>query len=444
MIRQGQLWKTVPLLATCFLVAGCAALPEPDGLEAAIAAKAEGLAALTAGDGRDSKSAARNGLLRSPSVRENASLVSASADEVRVQRAALFPSLGLTMVGGIGEAGSGGPAVELKGSQLLFDGGKSKRAVKVADYDLQIDYTTFQKTVDEVLVEVLQAYDTAQFQADLLNIYRRQLTALSGLEKLVAKRVDSGAASSTDLLETRRRIHSATFLVTDTKLALAEARDRLVLLTGQSQGGRIQIKPESCDAVGATDDLRVARLEAGRAQLVLEQAERARIPGISIKPVIRGEIGTGRMPAGVDVDIRSDLLQGGALQARVNAARNALSASKAKLENASLEDSLTERGLMRSLATAEQKTGMLQRQISLLSKTRDLYRSQYFDLGTRQLPELLDNEEEYYGRQAELAELRSEIALDRLKCAVRSRVLRRELGLERSSIYGFPLSVEMI
>ncbi|SDO88765.1 outer membrane protein, adhesin transport system [Lutimaribacter pacificus] len=444
MIRLRLFRTTVPFIAACVLVAGCAALPEPDGLEAAIIEKAEGLAALTPADGGGGKSAARNGLLLSPSVRESAGLVSASADEVRVQRAALFPGLALTMVGGAGDAGSGDPALELQASQLLFDGGNSRRAVKLADFDLQIDYITFQKTVDEVLIDLLAAYDAVQLQGDLLEIYGNQLTALSELEALVARRVDSGAASSTDLLETRKRVQSAAFLVTDTELALAEARDRLVLLTGQSRGGQVRIRPASCKAAGETDDLRIARLELARAQLALEKAEKARVPRISLKPVIRGEIGAGRLPAGVDVDIRSDLLEGGALQARANAARNALSASRAKLENAGLEDSLNERRLLRSLATGERKSEMLQRQIGLLSETRKLYRSQYFDMGTRQLSELLDNEEEYYGRQAELAELRSELALDRLNCAVRSRVLRRELGLEGSSIYGFPLSAGSI
>lgn len=444
MILRRLPWKALPFIAVCVLVTGCAALPEPDGLEAAIIEQAEGLAALTPADGRDSKSIARNGLLLSPSVQESAGLVSASADEVRVQRAALFPGLALTMVGGAGDAGSGDPALELQATQLLFDGGNSQRAVKLADFDLQIDYITFQKTVDDVLIDLLAAYDSVQLQGDLLDIYKNQLAALSELESLVARRVDNGAASSTDLLETRKRLQAAAFLVTDTELALAEARDRLVLLTGQSRGGQVRMRATSCKAIGETDDIRIARLELARAQLALKQAEKARTPGVSLKPIIQGEVGTGRLPAGVDIDIRSDLLQGGALQARVNAAHNALFALEAKLENANLEDNLTQRGLLRALTTAEQKTDMLREQISLLSETRELYRSQYFDLGTRQLSELLDNEEEYYRRQAELAELRSEIALDRLHCAVRSRVLRRELGIENRSIYGFPLSIEAI
>src|SRR5690606_32638098 len=99
-------------------------------------------------------------------------------DEVRVQRAALFLGLSLSMGGGVGEAGSGQPSLALIGSQLLFDGGNTKRAIKLADFDLQINYISFQKTVDETLQELLKAYDNVHTQTELLDVYRKQRKAL--------------------------------------------------------------------------------------------------------------------------------------------------------------------------------------------------------------------------------------------------------------------------
>ncbi len=422
------------------VLAGCAGLPEPDGTEAAIIARAETLTPLTAATGADVKSVAQNGLLVSPTVREAASRVSASADEVRVQRAVLFPSLSLSLGGGVGPAGSGAPGVALTGSQLLFDGGNADRAVKVADFDLQINYIEFQKSVDEVLLELLRAYDDVQRQAELLAVYSKQFKALGELEMLVSARVESGAVSSTDLLESKRRLQSAAFLVNDTELALAEARDRLMLLSGQASGGRIAISPRACTASGDSDALLIARLREARAQLVLQQAENALAPRVLLQPVLRGQLGTSTLPVGVNLDIQSDLLQGGALTAKANVARNVLAATTAQLEVAQLENDIAEGGLRRALEAGARKGEMLDRQIALLSETRELYRRQYLEMGTRQLSELLDVEEEYYGRQAELVELRSELSADRLDCAVRSRVLRRELGLESNSIYGFPLA----
>lgn len=433
--------KRVATLCACVLLAGCVGLPGPDGFEASLIENAATLAVLTPANGDDVKSVSRNGLLLSPAVRESASRVSASADEVRVQRAALFPGLSLAAGSGISSSSSSGThAVELSGTQLLLDGGNSRRAVEVADFDLQISYTAFQKAVDDAVVELLKASDDVQTQRELLEVYRKQHHALRDLETLVAARTESGAVSSSDLLEARKRLQSAAFLVNDTELTLAEAQDRLMLLSGQTKGGRHQISPDSCKAQGETDDLRMAHLELGRAQVALERAEKAVSPRVSLKPVLGGEIGVNKFPLGVNVDVRSDLLQGGALTARANVARSHLAAAEAKLGVVRLEDHVAENGLVRSLAAGDRKSTMLRRQIELLSQTRELYRSQYADMGTRRLSELLDNEEEYYSRQAELVELRSQLAGTRLDCAVRSRVLRRELALDGNSIYGFPLA----
>lgn len=446
--RRQRLWsycRVSAVVTACALLAGCVGLPAADGFEAVVIKKAEGRPVLMPSTGDDAKSIARNGLLLSPSVREAASRVSASADEIRVQRAAFFPSVGLSAGGGVGSAGSGNPAVGLTGSQLLFDGGNSKRAVRVADYDLQISYLTFQKAVDDALVEVLKAYDTVQTNAELLSVYKKQLAALRELETLVASRTRGGAVSTSDLLEARKRVQSAAFLVNDTDLALAEARDRLTLLSGQSSAGRIELTPESCTAAGETDALLISQMELARGRIALEKAESAAlIPRVMLKPVIGGEIGVNKIPVGLNLDIQSDLLQGGALTAKANIARNQLAAAEAKLGVVRLEDSVTERGLLRTLAAGDQKSAMLRKQIALLSETRKLYRSQYFDMGTRQLSELLDNEEEYYSRQAGLVELRSELAATRLSCAVRSRVLRQEMGVEGNIIYGFPLAPDRV
>ena len=88
------------LALSLVVLAGCS-LPEPDGTEAAIAAKAAGLPALAPAEGRTPQAISRNALLLSPTVRAAASRISESADEVRVQRAAIFPSLGLSIGGGV-------------------------------------------------------------------------------------------------------------------------------------------------------------------------------------------------------------------------------------------------------------------------------------------------------------------------------------------------------
>ncbi len=437
--RQAALFITGGIL-----LSGCVGLPAADGTEAAIIEKASVMPTLTPVKGAQIGAVARNGLLINPSVREAASVISASADQVRVQRAALFPGLSVAAGAGVGSGSTGKPGVDLTGSQLLFDGGNSKRAVKLADFDLQINYIAFQKTVDDTLLEILKTYADVQMKSELLDVYKNQLKALTELDKLVAERATNGAVSSSDHLETRKRVQSAAFLANDTQLELGEARDRLTLLTGQPQGGRVSLSTKSCKAQGETDDLRMNRLSQARAQVALEKAEKEVTPRIALQPVVGGELGVNKLPLGLNVDVRSDFLQGGALTARANVARNNLAGTEAKLASVQLQDSLTETALVRSLAAGDIKSTMLKKQIELLKKTRVLYREQYFDMGTRQLSDLLDNEEEYYSRQAELAKLRTEMSITRVQCAIRSRGLREELKVNGNSIYGYPLSADLL
>ncbi|PIE14798.1 MAG: hypothetical protein CSA70_00850, partial [Rhodobacterales bacterium] len=70
-----------------------------------------------------------------------------------------------------------------------------------------------------------------------------------------------------------------------------------------------------------------------------------------------------------------------------------------------------------------------------------LYRSQYFELGTRQISDLLDNEEEYYNVLADQVSLRSDLDELKLKCARRNATLRRVAGISNFTIYGLPLGL---
>jgi adhesin transport system outer membrane protein len=432
--------KAIAFILVAAIQAGCS-LPEPDGTEAALAARAESLQPLTPSEGRDIKSVSRNALLLSPVVREAASVIRVSADEVRIQRAAIFPSLSLSVGGGIGDAGQGDTTIALTGRQLVAGFGQTERQVTAADIELQMNYVTFQQSVDEAMAEMLETYDEVRTHVRVLEVWRQQLSALRELQTLIVRRHEIGAAPISDVLETRKRLQAAEFLVLDTELALAEARERLTQLSGQPRGGEIPVLGrETCASETSTDALLLAQLNLVKSQIELEIAENARVPSTFIEPIVRNEVGTSSLGFGLNLGINSDLLQGGALSAAVNAARNTLEAAAANVEIVRRDDTIESGRLQREMAAAQQRTGMLDRQISLLAQTRALYRDQYFDLGTRELSELLDNEEEYYSRKAELIEVDSEMANNRVTCAILERSLRPAVGINDASIYGYPLT----
>jgi adhesin transport system outer membrane protein len=434
--------RTLVLATTILVSVGCS-LPEPDGTEAAIALRAESLSPLAPSKGRSAQAVVRNGLLLNPDVRAAASKVAASADEVRVQRAVIFPSLGLSVGGGVGSAGQESSAVELTGSQLILDFGASKRAITSADIDLQINYLEFQQAVDDAIFELLQTYDSVRRYVRLLDVRKKQFSAMNELQSLVAKQTEIGAAPASDILETRKRLQAAGFLVHDTELSLGEARARLAQLSGQPKGGQIStLGRGNCSETEAADELCKAKLQLAKAQIDLEQADKARLPRAYLEPVARQKLDGGGVSVGFNLGVNSDLLQGGALSARANAARNARDGADAGIAVARRDLAFDITSLRREIAGAERKVTLLNNQIALLVETRSLFRSQYFELGTREVADLLDNEEEYYNRRAKLVELDSELATNRVACAVQARVLRKSIGIEGSSLYGYPLGTD--
>lgn len=440
-VRSGRALRA-GVVSAVVVISGCS-LPEPDGTEAAILAKAEGLPALTAASGRSPQAVVKNALLLNPEVRAAASQVAASADEVRVQRAVLFPSLGLSIGGGTGKAAQRDNALELKGRQLVLDFGATKRAVTSADIDLQVNYLTFQETVDDAIFDALKTYDSVLRYVRLLNVRKKQFAVMSDLQDLVRRQTEIGAAPLSDILETRKRLQEAGFLVHDTELALAEARARLAKLSGQSRGGKItDLGGGRCIENETADEVRKARLELAKSELDLEQAEKARLPSAYVEPIARQKLDGGGVTVGLNVGVNSDLLQGGALTAKANAARNTRDSASAGVDTARRNQTFDVNTLRREIAGAQRKRVMLGNQIDLLVETRSLFRSQYFDLGTREVSDLLDNEEEFYNRKAELVELESELAVNRVACAIRDRALRKSAGIEKTSLYGYPLGTD--
>lgn len=432
-------WARLGLGMALFGLAACS-LPTPDGLEAELLEAAAERAPLSEINGNDANAAVLRGLTLSPEVRAAASEVNADADAIRIERAAYFPRVGVSLGGGVGDA-SQDFGVELRASQIVSDGGRAMRAVSIADIDMQISVFAFWDTVDTAIIDALTAYDEVHTQSRLLALRRQQLATLQDLERRIAERVEIGASPRSDIVETGITVSAARFDVVDAELRLGEARDRLVELTGQVQGGAIPaLEVTGCIAEATPHEVQVAYLELDRAELELRDAKAARRPSVVIEPLVRRGEGDGGLRGGLDVSVNSDFFQGGALSAAVDAAEDRRASAAADLAAIEREETLDARTLLREIAVTERRAMLLGEQIALLDEARGLYRNQYLDLGTRSLNELLDNEEEFYDRQAESLETHAELRRDRLNCVARQDQLSSVFDLDTYEIYGLPVS----
>ena len=433
-----------PLLSAALLLAACGEYAESPTL-ARMSALTDSLPALSAGEGDDLANILRRGLLADPQIRERAGLISASVDQIAIERAALFPQLSLGVVGGVGDAGAGDGRVELSGEQLVFDFGGTDRAIAASDIELQAQYQRFQSQIDDTVVRILTTYRKIAMMEEVVAEKIAQLAAMRELYDNINSRITIGAQSRPDLLEVNGRLERAEFELLDARLELSELRDELARLAGTDRGGPIPEFPGTCrPPQGVSGDLLLAQLEHAAAALALEEAEKAVYPGITLNPIGQLDLGTGDVTTGINLGLSTSIFNGGALSARVNQARNRLASAEAALQQAERDQQLAARRLERQTASSREKQAMLQRQIALQRETVDLYRSQYIDLGTRQITDLLDAQETLYDRRVELVQTRFDMQEHLVACAALSGTLRPTVGLTNAQLHGYPLDLPQV
>lgn len=156
-------------------------------------------------------------LLQRPDVKAADRAVQAALADVGAARAALLPTITLTAsVGSASQelkdlfsAGSGNwslaPALRLP----LLDGGSSRNAVEVAEINRQIEFASYEQTVQTAFREVADALavrsqiDTqVQAQTRLVDAYQRSLA-------LTEQRYQAGSANALSVLDAQRSLYAA-------------------------------------------------------------------------------------------------------------------------------------------------------------------------------------------------------------------------------------------
>ncbi len=385
-------------------------------------------------------------LYQSPEMLEGAATIREATGNIKVAKGGYLPTVSGGVTGGVGDAD--GPSFVLSANQMLFDFGRTDRKVARADIAAQEAVLGFQSNADTVLMDVLEAYAEFSRYRDNVAIDEERVKRLSELNDLIEQRATAGATTQSDVLAAANSVEQARHDLLEMKSERDRSANRLREYSGPAAVG---LKTDLLGALGACTpstaiaetlpEVALAKLRVALATLEYEDAEKARLPGIAAEAYGRQPLYDEGFRVGVNFNVLPTLFQGGAIEAGRQAAEEAVAAAKANLDkvqrNATLEalDAGTEMTNARELI-ASSKT-----QTQLLDETRTLYRSQYFDLGTRNLTDLLNAEEDYY--DALIARRDSERDLDvaLLQCHLVNASLRSALGLSQFTLYGYPMDV---
>lgn len=307
----------------------------------------------------------------------------------------------------------------LNASQMLYDFGKVAGATRQAKAGVRATEAQVQLVTDEIVMSTAQAWVDAHLQQRLTEIAREQLDAVMSITALVRERVEKGATSRSDLEQASSRVESLR-----SQLLAAEAEAQRASLTLMHLTGRVapvaiagdippMLQNAACQSNLETDTAAVrvalARRDEARAQLDVARAER--LPTISLDGNVGQALTEGsrlygeyRTTGQIGLNLSMPLYQGGATEARARGAQYQLRAYEDAVQQARLEASQGLADARAQVVGWAERAPVLEKRVASIDATRELYRQQYLQLGTRSLLDLLNAEQEYYSARVEQAQ----------------------------------------
>ena len=386
-------------------------------------------------------------------------------EEIDIARAGYYPQIDGSIDSGFDrdDRRAWEPRVNLTASQMLYDFGKVSSSVEAQTASADASRARLLLDVDDLVRDTANTVIEVQRHQALLELAEDQIEGVQAIAALVRQRSGQGASSRSDEVQADARVEAAEATLFETKAQLRRWESALASLIGEPTlhtEGEIQVAPDvpdwltqSCEAmepdwrsVPALVEAEALRNEA------LAQLERSRAdlyPTLSLEASTGYDVHQGRLSErrrsrdqpefAVGLRVASKLYDGGADDARRRAASHALSSADASIRNVRFEVS-------RSLFEAKEQIGSLKdllvslaARARMMQQTRDLYRQQYIDLGTRTLLDLLNAEQELHQARFNTAHTEHDLRRLGVQCLYSSGRARRVFELDGASLRGMTL-----
>ncbi|WP_240794404.1 AdeC/AdeK/OprM family multidrug efflux complex outer membrane factor [Azoarcus sp. DD4] len=159
---------------------------------------------------------------------------------IAAARAAFFPRVALTAsagtasaaLEGLFEPGSGAWRFAPSLSLPIFDGGRNRAALDLAEVRRDLAVAAYEKTVQTAFREVADALAARHWLTEQLGIQRAALAAQSERARLAKLRYDNGAARYLEVLDAQRDLLAAEQQLVQTRRALMSSRIGLYAALG--------------------------------------------------------------------------------------------------------------------------------------------------------------------------------------------------------------------
>jgi len=460
-------------LPVCIVLASCSAQPEIASVLAPVEPQAfttpanfaANSAKTVSSNGPTAKDASASSLEATvnralawhPSIDEAVGRLNQRTSEIDVARSGYRPKVS----GGIrsfydGDEKRVTPQLNVSASQMLFDFGKVRNSVEVAVAGVDVRHAQLLSAVDTVIRDTAHAYIETQRNIALLQAAEAQAAGVGAIADLVRQRSDSGASTRSDEVQAEAREQAARTRVIEITTQLNRWQNTLASLTGREGGAVTNTVPQWLLNACATAEPNWAQVPAAlRAEAERKEAEaqlqlsRAQIyPTLSVQADAGYDLdgsrrGTGssseRLDYTVGLNVSGNLYDGGATSARREAASYGVKAAEAARETARLQALQSLTGARTLTANMNQLLASLSSRQGMMVETRDLYRRQYIELGTRTLLDLLNAEQELHQAQFDIVNTTHDLRRLNVDCLFEAGLTRTAFSFDDASVRGVPL-----
>ncbi len=395
---------------------------------------------------------------RYPTIRSAIAGLQQQGDLVDVARAGYMPRLTAEVTdGNQGDNYGSGQVATVGFTQTLWDFGKTGSAIAQARAGQQRGQAGVLQAVDEVVQGTVAALIEVHRDQQLERVAQAQIEALQKVLDITELRAQAGAATRSDPIQALSRVQAAQAHLLDIESQLKQWRSRLVTFTGPAVPEAVADAPQAAFARDA-DALEVdnlpavldAKAQRAQAEAALKNARASRWPTLEFDANQNKRLG----PAGnryeriygkdtyasVLVALRGSLYQGGAASAQARASASALAAADAQVEAARLQAQDELSRYRKQVRGLQGRIDLLQQRVDSIIETRELYWDQYLSLGTRNVLDLLNAEQEIGQASEDLENARHDLLAAQLGQIVSAGLARDAFGLNGNAVQGVEIS----
>lgn len=387
-----------------------------------------------------------------PSIVEARGRLYQQSEQVNVAKAGYYPQVGAGFsIEHRSATGRSEDAFTVSASQMLYDFGNVSSQVEAARYGVDRDQARVWLAVDQLARDTAQAVIEVQRFLTLMEIAQAQIEGISELRELAERRSALGASTRSDEIQAQSRLEAAAATRQQLEAELRTWQDTLGSLVGA--GGAVSVERtfpaplgQACANAAETFDdapeLLVATAQQAEARARIEQAQAAFYPTASVdagfNQFLNSDLVEDDSEFTVQLNLTSNLYQGGATSAQRRAADYGLEASRAARDSAYLSLARNLRQAKQQTVSFGQRLQTLDARVRSIEATQELYRQQYLSLGTRSLLDLLNAEQEIHQSRFDQENTRFDLYRLQIECLYSAADIRDAFNLAETASRGMP------